>query len=131
MYDRDIYPMKILQSLIVVTHSPYIIEKCNYILLTWNDRVAYSNGGMSGIYMYNIKFRLNHKRICYFQYFQTLTLSNPGYFRQLTIRGGGGFNSLPPLPPTISKTIVSFFNISYMCILLGVLSMFLLEFFKN
>ena len=25
-----------------------------------------------------------------------LTLSDPGYFRQLTIRGGGGFKSPPP-----------------------------------
>ena len=43
--------------------------------------------------------------------FVTLTLSDPGYFRQLTIRGGGGFKSPPP---TISKTIVSIFTISYM-----------------
>ena len=40
-----------------------------------------------------------------------LTLSDPGYFRQLTIRGGG-FKSPPP--PTISKTIMSIFTISYM-----------------
>ena len=44
-----------------------------------------------------------------------LTLSDPGYFRQLTI----------------SKTIASIFTISYMCILPGVLGMIQLEFFKN
>ena len=59
-----------------------------------------------------------------------LTLSDPGYFRQLTIRGGGGLKSPPP-PPTISKTVWSIFTISYMCILPGVLGMFQLEFFKN
>ena len=32
-------------------------------------------------------------------------------------------------PPTISKTILSIFTLSYMCILLGVLGMFQLEFF--
>ena len=57
-----------------------------------------------------------------------LTLSDPGYFRQLTVRGGGGFKSPPP---TISKTIVSIFTISYMCILPGVLGMFQLEFFQK
>ena len=41
-----------------------------------------------------------------------LTLSDPGYFRHLTIRGGGGGFKSPP--PTISKTIVSIFTISYM-----------------
>ena len=60
--------------------------------------------------------------------FSTLTLSDPGYLRQLTIRGGG-FKSPPP--PTISKTIVSIFTISYMCILPGVFGMIQLEFFKN
>ena len=43
--------------------------------------------------------------------------------------GGGG--ALNPPPPTISKTIVSIFTISYMCILPGVLGMFQLEFLKN
>ena len=56
-----------------------------------------------------------------------LTLSDPGYFRQLTIRGGG-FKSPPHM---ISKTIVSIFTISYMYILSGVLGMFQLEFLKN
>ena len=62
-----------------------------------------------------------------------LTLSDQGYFRQQAIGGGGGagFKSPPPPPPTISKTIVSIFTISYMCILPGVLGMFQLEFFKN
>ena len=55
-----------------------------------------------------------------------LTLSDPGYFRQLTIRGRA-----LKAPLTISKTVVSIFTISYMCILLGVLGMFQLEFFKN
>ena len=58
-----------------------------------------------------------------------LTLSDPGYFRQLTIGGVGALKAPPP--PTISKTVLSIFTISYMCILLGVLGMFKLEFFKN
>ena len=58
-----------------------------------------------------------------------LTLSVPGYFRQLTIWGRA--LKAPPPPPTISKIIVSIFTISYMCILPGVLGMFQLEFFKN
>ena len=74
--------------------------------------------------------------LCWILYFSNdlswlpghLTLSDPDYFRQLTIRGGG-FKSPPP--PTISKTIVSIFTISYMCILPGVLAKFQLEFFKN
>ena len=33
-------------------------------------------------------------------------------------------------PPTISKTVVSIFTISYICILLGVLGMFQLDFSK-
>ena len=37
----------------------------------------------------------------------TLTLSDPGYFRQLTIRGGGGWALKAPPPPKISKTILS------------------------
>ena len=53
---------------------------------------------------------------------QLLTLSDPGYFRQLTIRGGGALKAPPP--PMISKTILSIFTISYMCILPGVLGMF-------
>ena len=65
--------------------------------------------------------------ICYTDV-PTLTLSDPGYFRQLTIRGGGGALKAPP---TISKTIVSIFTISYMWILPGVLGMIQLEFFKN
>ena len=40
---------------------------------------------------------------------------------------GGGLKA----PPTISKTIVLIFTISYICILLGVLGMFHIEFFKN
>ena len=36
-----------------------------------------------------------------------------------------------PPPPAISKTIISIFTISCMCILLGVLRMFLLDLFKN
>ena len=59
----------------------------------------------------------------------SLILSDPGtYFRQLTIREEG---LLKPPPLTISKTIVSIFTISYMCILPGVLDMFQLEFFQN
>ena len=45
---------------------------------------------------------------------QGLTISDPGYFRQLTIRGGGGGGALKAPPPTISKTIVSIFTISHM-----------------
>ena len=59
-----------------------------------------------------------------------LALSDPGYFRQLAIRGGGGALKAPP-PPTILKTLVSIFTILYMCILLGVLGMFQLEFFQK
>ena len=50
--------------------------------------------------------RVNYNSQCS----RLLTLSDPGYFRQLTIRGGG-FKSPPP---TISKTMVSIFTISYM-----------------
>ena len=57
-----------------------------------------------------------------------LTLSDPGYFRQLMIRGGVGALKAPP---TISKTIVSIFTISYMWFLLGVFGLIQLEFFKN
>ena len=39
--------------------------------------------------------------------------------------------SKAPPPPTISKTILSIFTISYIYILPGVLGMFQLEFFKN
>ena len=49
-----------------------------------------------------------------------LNLSDPGYFRQLTIRGGRALKAPPPPPPTISKTIVSIFTILYMWILPGV-----------
>ena len=60
----------------------------------------------------------------------SLTLSDPGYFRQLTIRGGGALKAPPP-PPTISKTILPIFTISYMWILPGVFGMIQLEFSKN
>ena len=46
-----------------------------------------------------------------------------GIFQTANDPGGGGFKS----PPTISKTIVSIFTISYMSILLGVLGMFQLK----
>ena len=51
-----------------------------------------------------------------------------GLFQTTNDPGGGGFKSPPP---TISKTILSIFTISYMCLLPGVLGMFQLEFFKN
>ena len=44
--------------------------------------------------------------------------------------GGGGGGALKA-PTTISKTIASIFTMSYMCILLGVLDMFQLEFKKK
>ena len=52
-----------------------------------------------------------------------------GLFQTVNDPGGGGAFKSPP--PTISKTIVSIFTISYMCILPGVFGMFQLEFFKN
>ena len=58
-----------------------------------------------------------------------LTLSDPGYLRKLTILEGGGV--FKPPPPTISKTIVSIVTIPCMSILLGVLRMFKLEYYKN
>ena len=59
-----------------------------------------------------------------------LTVPDPGYFRQLTIRGGG-FKSPHPPPYDLENYGEDYFTISYMCILPGVLSMFQLEFFKN
>ena len=59
-----------------------------------------------------------------------LNLIRSGLFQTSNDPGGGGFKSPSP-PPTISKTVVSIFTISYMCILPGVLGMFQLEFFKN
>ena len=56
-----------------------------------------------------------------------LTLSDPGYFKELTIRGA--LKAHPP-PPSISKNIESIFTISYMCILPGVLGMFNWNFSK-
>ena len=54
-----------------------------------------------------------------------------GLFQTANDPGGGALKAPPPPPPTISKTIVSIFTISYMCILPGVLAKFQLEFFKN
>ena len=42
------------------------------------------------------EFELFSKKKIMLTMVDTLTLSDPGYFRQLTIRGGGGFKS-PPL----------------------------------
>ena len=36
---------------------------------------------------------------------ETLTLSDPGYFRQLTIRGGGA-SKAPPPPPLQSRKLL-------------------------
>ena len=66
-----------------------------------------------------------------------LTLSDPDYFRQLTIRGGGGALKAPRPPPPppphydLENYCVNLHQSSYMCILPGVLGMFQLEFFKN
>ena len=57
------------------------------------------------------------------------TLSDPGYFKHLTIRGGG-FKSRRP-PPYDLENLSSISTISYMCILPGVLGMFQLDFFLN
>ena len=53
-----------------------------------------------------------------------------GLLQTANDRGGGG-GALKAPPPTISKTIVSIFTITYMCSLPGVSGMFQLEFFKN
>ena len=66
-------------------------------------------------------------RTCYV--YEILNPIRSGLFLTANDSGGGGFN--PPPPATISKTIMSIFTISYMCILPGVLGMFQLEFFKN
>ena len=50
-----------------------------------------------------------------------------GLFQTANDPGGGG-GALNPPPPTISKTIVSIFTISYMCILPGVSGISQLEF---
>ena len=70
----------------------------------------------------NIWFQLNKL---------TLNPIRSELFQTANDPGGGGGGVKSPPPPTISKTIVSIFTISYMCILLGVLGMFQLEFFKN
>ena len=58
-----------------------------------------------------------------------LTLCDPGYFRH---PGGGALNPPPPPPPPIrSRKLLYQSSPSYMCILLGVLGMFQLEFVKN
>ena len=44
----------------------------------------------------------------------TLTLSDPGYFRQLTIRGGGGFKSPPPPPYDLENYCVNLHHIIHM-----------------
>ena len=59
----------------------------------------------------------------------SLTLSDSGYLRQLTIRGGGGGGFKSP-PPNL-ETIVSIFTISHMYILPGDLGMFQLEILKK
>ena len=40
---------------------------------------------------------VNHKSYYYELFLLLLTLSDPGYFRQLTIRGGGALKAPPPL----------------------------------
>ena len=52
-----------------------------------------------------------------------------GLFQTVNDPVGGALKAPPP--PTISKTILSIFTISYMCILPGVLGMFQLDFFLN
>ena len=41
----------------------------------------------------------------------TLTLSDPGYFRQLTIRGGGFKKPPPPPPPDLENCCVNLHHI--------------------
>ena len=57
-----------------------------------------------------------------------LTLSDPGYFRQLTIGGGGALKSPPPPPYDLENYCVNLHHIIH--ILPGVLGMFQLEFSK-
>ena len=65
----------------------------------------------------------------------SLTLSDPGCFRQLPIRvwGVGGSFKAPKAPPpyNLESYCVNLHHTSYMCILSGILGMFQLEFFKN
>ena len=60
-----------------------------------------------------------------------LTLSDPGYFRQLTIRGGG-FKSPPPYD--LENCFVNLHHIIHVnrsLVKIGVFGMIQLEFFKN
>ena len=70
----------------------------------------------------------NYALLHLFVFIYTVNPIRSGLFQTANDPGGG---ALKAPPPTISKSIVSIFTISYMCILPGVLGMFQLEFFKN
>ena len=66
--------------------------------------------------------------LLFFYYADNLNPIQSGLFLTANDQGGAALKVPPPPPYTISKTIVSIFTISYMCILPGVLGMFQLEF---
>ena len=80
-----------------------LLVKHNYNTLYKHDKYSYEDDrlkcGIIKIRENNVKCGKNSAHIIFTSEFggiYALTLSDPGYFRQLTIRGGGGFKSPPP-----------------------------------